>query len=140
MPTSKKPKSAQVVEAKKAPEPKGAKSPSAPPASPAPPRKGAGKKKGKKGRRKKKGPKLSPEEQRRLELVKWMSVRPQLLAERIAQNKIEMPYFLQVEYNLMADKALTARELDQQDKCDKAIEEKQLKERDHLIEVSLTLF
>jgi len=104
-----------------------------PPPSPATSVK-SGKKRVRRGRRKKK-PKLSPEEQRRLELAKWTSVRPQLLAERIAQSKIAMPYFLQVEYAVMADKALAEREQHEKDKLNQAIEKKQQKDRQHFIEV-----
>lgn len=104
-----------------------------PPPSPAPSVK-SGKKK-RRGRRKKKPIKLSPEEQRRLEVAKWTRVRPQLLAERIAQSKLEMPYFLQVEYALMEDKALAGREQQKKDTLNQAIENKQQKDRQHGIEV-----
>jgi hypothetical protein len=108
----------------------------APPTTPSAPKKGGGggKKKGKKGKKGKK--KLSPEEQMRRELAKWQSVRSQLLAERIAQRKIEMPYFLQVEYSVLADKALAKREQEKRDNRDKAIEAKQNKDNEHFVEVS----
>lgn len=133
---SKKSDSAAVAKSTGAVKKKANAAPRPPPPSPATSAKG-GKKKSR--RRRKKKPKLSPEEQRRLELAKWTSVRPQLLAERIAQSKIEMPYFLQVEYALMADKALAEREQHEKDKLNQAIEKKQENDRQHFIEVRTKL-
>ncbi|CAB3362670.1 Hypothetical predicted protein [Cloeon dipterum] len=108
-----------------------------PPPSPKPEAKAVkkpdGKKKGRRGKRGKKGKKvMSAAELRRRELAKWMGVRPQLLAERIAQSKPEMPYFLQVEYALLADRALAKRARERLRKRQQVLEEKQNKEREHM--------
>lgn len=92
----------------------------------APPRGGA---RGRGGKRRK--PKISPEERRRRELKKWLSVQAYILGLRIALTPPERPFFIQRERELLTERHAEQRERDVADAAEGALKARSKAHMEH---------